>query len=112
MPGDVDPGLLVELLRDRDRDGLDRLLNQESGLAGACGAPRTCARSRSAPLGGDEDCRLAIAVYAHRVRKYLGAYTATMGGVDAIAFTGGVGEGSALVRHRCLQRLYFFRRGA
>ena len=54
---------------------------------------------------GDEHCRLAIGLYTHRIRKYLGAYAAVMGGVDAVAFTGGVGEHSALVRHRCLQRL-------
>jgi acetate kinase len=104
--GDVDPGLLVELLRDRDREGLDRLLNQESGLLGLAGTQDMREIEERAAIG-DEDCRLAIAVYAHRVRKYLGAYAATMGGVDAIAFTGGVGEGSALARHRCLQRLEF-----
>jgi len=56
---------------------------------------------------GDESCRLAIGLYTHRIRKYIGAYAAVMGGVDALAFTGGVGEHSALVRHRCLQRLEF-----
>src|SRR5204863_2615004 len=55
----------------------------------------------------DEECRLAIGLYTHRIRKYLGAYATVMGGVDAIVFTGGVGEHSALVRHRCLQRLDF-----
>ena len=104
--GDVDPGLLVELLRDRDRAGLERLLNQESGLVGLAGT-QDMRDIEERAARGDEDCRLAIAVYAHRVRKYIGAYAATMGGVDAIAFTGGVGEGSALVRHRCLQRLEF-----
>ena len=104
--GDVDPGLLVELLRDRDRAGLERLLNQESGLVGLTGT-QDMRDIEERAARGDEDCRLAIAVYAHRVRKYIGAYAATMGGVDAIAFTGGVGEGSALVRHRCLQRLEF-----
>ena len=104
--GDVDPGLLVELLRDRDRAGLDRLLNQESGLVGLAGT-QDMRDIEERAAAGDEDCRLAVAVYAHRVRKYIGAYAATMGGVDAIAFTGGVGENSALVRHRCLQRLEF-----
>jgi acetate kinase len=104
--GDVDPGLLVELLRDRDRAGLDRLLNQESGLVGLTGT-QDMRDIEERAARGDEDCRLAIAVYAHRARKYIGAYAATMGGVDAIAFTGGVGENSALVRHRCLQRLEF-----
>ena len=104
--GDVDPGLLIELLRDRDRAGLERLLNQESGLVGLTGT-QDMRDIEERAARGDEDCRLAIAVYAHRIRKYIGAYAATMGGVDAIAFTGGVGENSALVRHRCLQRLEF-----
>jgi acetate kinase len=104
--GDIDPGLLIEVLRDRDRAGLERLLNQESGLVGLTGT-QDMRDIEERAARGDEDCRLAIAVYAHRVRKYIGAYAATMGGVDAIAFTGGVGENSALVRHRCLQRLEF-----
>jgi acetate kinase len=56
---------------------------------------------------GDEECILALAIYAYRVRKYVGAYAAVMGGVDAIAFTGGVGENSARIRETCLQRLEF-----
>ena len=104
--GDVDPGLLIEVLRDRDRAGLERLLNQESGLVGLTGT-QDMRDIEERAARGDEDCRLAVAVYAHRIRKYIGAYAATMGGVDAIAFTGGVGENSALVRHRCLQRLEF-----
>ena len=56
---------------------------------------------------GDERLPARHRLYAHRIRKYIGAYAAIMGGVDAIAFTGGVGEHSALVRHRCLQRLGF-----
>jgi acetate kinase len=56
---------------------------------------------------GDEDCRRALALYTYRVRKYIGAYAAVMGGVDAIAFTGGVGENSATIRQACLERLEF-----
>src|SRR6187402_3700012 len=56
---------------------------------------------------GDKDCSLAIAMYVHRVRKYVGAYAVAMGGVDVIAFTAGVGEHSALIRRRCSERLEF-----
>jgi len=56
---------------------------------------------------GDERCRLALHVFTHRLRRYIGAYAAVMGGVDAIVFTGGIGENSALIRHRTLQRLDF-----
>ena len=53
---------------------------------------------------GDETCRRAIQVFTHRARKYIGAYTAAMGGVDVIVFTGGIGENSALIRHQIAQR--------
>ena len=56
---------------------------------------------------GNEDCRLAIHTFTHRLRKYIGAYAAVMGGVDVIVFAGGIGENSAMVRHRASQRLDF-----
>jgi acetate kinase len=85
---------------------LDELLNQRSGLKGLTGSNdmREIEQRASA---GDEDCRRAITLYAYRVRKYIGAYAAAMGGVDAIAFTAGVGEHSASIRSRCLERLGF-----
>jgi len=61
----------------------------------------------AAAADGHDGARLAINVFAHRARKYIGAYAATMGGVDAIAFTGGIGENSASMRARILQRLEF-----
>jgi acetate kinase len=106
--GDVDPGVLLQLSRsaDLDADELDDLLNKRSGLKGLTGTNdmREIEQRASA---GDHDCGLAIAMYVHRVRKYIGAYTVAMGGVDVIAFTGGVGEHSALIRRRCLERLEF-----
>jgi acetate kinase len=104
--GDLDPGALLELMRDHDRPALEDLLTRRSGLAGMTGTNDMRDIERGASEG-NEDCRLALNVYAHRIRKYIGAYAATMGGVDAIAFTGGIGENSALIRHRCLQRLDF-----
>ncbi len=105
--GDIDPGVLLELMRhDMDADALDTLLNRRSGLSGLTGTNDMRAIEKRA-AEGDEACRLAITLYSHRVRKYIGSYAAVMGGVDAIAFTGGIGENSALVRHRCTQRLEF-----
>lgn len=103
--GDLDPGIAIELLRDRvaDADELDTLLNQQSGLLGMTGTnDMSVIQQRAAE--GDEPCRRAIQVFTHRARKYIGAYTAAMGGVDAIVFTGGIGENSALIRHRIVQR--------
>jgi acetate kinase len=104
--GDLDPGIVSELARELGTDGLDALLNKNAGLQGLSGTSDLREIERRA-ADGDEDCRLAISLYSHRIRKYLGAYATVMGGIDAIAFTGGVGERSALVRHRCLQRLGF-----
>jgi acetate kinase len=106
--GDLDPGVMLELMRSDQYDArtIDALLNKQSGLKGLTGTSDMREIEQRA-AGGDEGCRLAITLYAHRVRKYLGAYAAVMGGVDVIAFTGGIGENSALIRHRCTQRLEF-----
>src|SRR5688500_17598499 len=102
--GDLDPGILVELQRTYDHGALETLLSRQSGLLGLTGTNDMRSIEQRA-AEGDEECRLALSVYAHRIRKYIGAYAATMGGVDAIAFTGGVGENSAGTRQRCSQRL-------
>lgn len=106
--GDLDPGIILELLGSggMDRRQLDELLNRRSGLLGLAGTNDMREVERRA-AEGDEGCRLAIELYSHRIRKYIGAYAAIMGGVEVIAFTAGVGENSALVRHRSLQRLEF-----
>jgi len=106
--GDLDPGVLLHLWRSGEYDlpRLDALLNRESGLSGLTGTNDVRAIETRA-AAGDEAARLALTLFAHRVRKYIGAYAAVMGGVDAIAFTGGIGEHSALVRSRVLQRLDF-----
>ena len=105
--GDLDPGIVLALMRSGlSVDAVDSLLNHEAGLVGLTGTPDMRAVETRA-AAGDDDCRLALVLYAHRARKYIGAYAAVMGGVDAIVFTGGVGEGSAGVRHRIAQRLEF-----
>jgi len=106
--GDLDPGILVELVQSGSFGGeqLDGLLNKESGLTGLTGTNDVREIERRA-AEGDADCRRALALYAYRVRKYIGAYAAVLGGVDVIAFTGGVGENSAEIRRACVQRLEF-----
>jgi acetate kinase len=106
--GDVDPGVLLHLLHSKaiDAEALDDVLNTKSGMQGLTGTHDMREIDRRA-AAGDEGCRVAISIYAHRVRKYIGAYAAVMGGADAIAFTGGVGENSAAIRRACLERLEF-----
>lgn len=96
--GDVDPGVLLHLLRSGyDQAHLDHLLNKASGLLGLCGESdlREVHRLIAA---GDERARLALDVYVRRIKKYLGAYVAVLGGLDVLTFTAGVGEHDATVR--------------
>ncbi|RZI91839.1 MAG: acetate kinase [Microbacterium sp.] len=106
--GDVDPSVLITLARREEMTPgqLDRLLNKQSGLLGLAGVSdmRDLEERREA---GDENARLAFDVYIHRVRAYLGAYIAQLGGVDVISFTAGVGENSASVRAAALETLVF-----
>jgi acetate kinase len=107
--GDVDAGLILDLARKEGLsiEGLEALLNQKSGLLGMSGSSDM--RDIEARAGeGDKGCQQALQAFAHRLRKYIGAYAAVMGGVDAIVFTGGIGENSAEVRHRAAQRLDLF----
>ena len=106
--GDIDPGILLHLMRSGgyDLDAVERLVNSESGLKSLTGT-QDMREIEARATDGDEACRLAISLYAHRVRKYVGAYAVVMGGVDVIAFTGGIGEHSAMIRHRVAQRLEF-----
>lgn len=103
--GDLDPGALLHLLRTGlEVDELDRLLNKRSGLLGLTG--RSDMRDVvQAADDGDEDARLAIDVWAHRIRHYVGAYLAQLGGLDALVFTAGIGENSPVMRARALAGL-------
>ncbi len=106
--GDIDPGVVLLLLRSGfDAAAVDTLLNEQSGLAGLSGVGMDLRDIEKRAAAGDDRCRLAIAVFAHRVKKYIGAYAATMGGLDAVVLTGGIGENAASMRRRILQRLDF-----
>ncbi|HSE54431.1 MAG TPA: acetate kinase, partial [Nocardioidaceae bacterium] len=104
--GDVDPALHAHLHRTCgwSLEEIDRVLNRESGLKGLAGENdfRELERMMAA---GDEAARLAFEVYCYRIRKYVGAYTAVLGRVDAIAFTAGVGQHSPEVREASLRGL-------
>ena len=107
--GDIDPGAIIQLMRaeNYDADQLDRLLNKESGLKGLSGFGNDMRDIEAAAAEGDKRCQQTLQVFCHRLRKYIGGYAAVMGGVDVIAFTGGIGENSSVIRHRATQRLDF-----
>lgn len=106
--GDVDPGAFGYLHRELGLDipAIEAALYSESGLLGLTGASdMRDVEARAA--AGDAEAQLAIDIYAYRARKYVGAYAAAMGGVDALVFTGGVGENSAPMRRRICDGLRF-----
>jgi len=105
--GDLDPGAVLQLVRELGVDETDRLLNRESGLAGLSGLGNDLRDIEEQAATGNDRARLAITVYAHAVRRYIGAYAAAMGGVDGVVLTGGIGENSAQMRRRILQQLDF-----
>jgi acetate kinase len=104
--GSVDPGILIYLLRHKglDADALDKALNSESGLLGISGFSSDMRRVLS-ELPRNSDAQLAVDVYVHRIVKTIGAMAASLGGLDALVFTAGVGEGSAEIRKRVCQKL-------
>ncbi len=107
--GDIDAGAVLSLLRSGDFSvaDIDDLLNRKSGLLGLSGIGNDLRQIEDRAEQGDDRARAAINIFAHRARKYIGAYAAVMGGVDAVVFTGGIGENSATMRRRILQRLEF-----
>ncbi|MEM8994079.1 MAG: acetate/propionate family kinase [Acidobacteriota bacterium] len=105
--GDLDPGAVLALVRELGVDETDRVLNRESGLAGLSGLGNDLRDIEAKAAEGNDRARLAITVYAHAVRRYIGAYAAVLGGLDAVVLTGGIGENSVAMRRRILQQLEF-----
>ena len=108
--GDIDPAILEFIAKKENKDifELVKVLNKESGVYGVSGGLSSDFRDlESAAEEGNEKAQLARDVFTYNVAKYVGAYTAAMNGVDAIAFTAGVGENDGLVRADVMKRLGF-----
>ena len=103
--GDIDPTVVFHLARRRgmEIEQIERLLNQESGLLGLSGRSKDMRSIEEAAIEGDKRAQLALEVFTYRVRKYIGAYMAVLGRIDAMVFTGGIGENSPATRRRILQ---------
>jgi acetate kinase len=97
--GDIDPSVIFHLFDQGDftPQKVNNLLNKESGLLGVAGFNDMRDVHKSAAAGNDE-AKLALQLYAYRVKKYIGAYAAVLNGVDAVIFTGGAGENDKLMR--------------
>lgn len=104
--GDIDPAVTFHLKRvaGMSADEIDELLNKKSGLLGLCG-DNDMREIRRRIDEGDERAALAFDIYIHRLKKYIGAYYAVLGRVDAVVFTAGVGENAAPVREAAVAGL-------
>ncbi|MFI2488106.1 acetate/propionate family kinase [Promicromonospora kroppenstedtii] len=105
--GDIDPGVVFHLMRGgMSGEDVDTLLNKQSGVLGLSGVS-DMRELRRLVADGDADARLARDVYLHRLRKYVGAYAAVLGGIDVLTFTAGVGENDHTVRSGVVRELKF-----
>jgi acetate kinase len=105
--GDLDAGVFAYLEREEGLTGaqIDELLNKKSGLLGLSGISSDMREVEQAAEAGDPRALIALKAFCYRIRKYIGAYLAAMGGLDVLIFTGGIGQGSDGVRSLALQGL-------
>jgi acetate kinase len=100
-PGDLDPGLVLYLLRQMEGDrvtALEKMLNHDAGMVALSGLPNDMKTVREAAAGGDARALLAVEIFTRSVKKAIGGFVALMGGVDAVVFAGGIGEHDARSR--------------
>ena len=107
--GDIDAGALTLIMEKEEIDysSLNTLLNKHSGVLGISGISSDMREIESAAAEGDERAILALKMYDYRVKKYIGAYAAAMGGVDILIFTGGIGENGSETRENICKDLEF-----
>ncbi len=107
--GDMDPAIVTFLMEKLDLDtaGINTYMNKKSGMLGISGVSSDFRDLGDAAQKGNERAELALKTFAYKVKKYIGAYAAALGGVDAIVFTAGVGENDKGVRARILEGLEY-----
>ncbi len=105
--GDIDPAIIFYLSRNLNLsiDELDIILNKKSGLKGICGI-NDMREVETKAKEGDEKAKLALEIFCYRIKKYIGAYSVAIGRVDALVFTGGIGEHSSTVREKVCSELF------
>ena len=107
--GDVDASVVLAIMKSEglDPDQMQTLLNKKSGLLGISGISSDMREVETAAQAGNERARLALEMYSYRIKKYIGAYAAAMGGLDTIVFTAGVGEHQWDIRYNATTDLEF-----
>lgn len=105
--GDVDPSVMEFICKKENMDinGIMEVLNKKSGVQGLSGVSSDFRDLQAGAASGNDRCEMAVDVFCYRVLKYIGAYVAAMNGVDAIAFTAGLGENDDVVRRKIVSRL-------
>jgi acetate kinase len=108
--GDIDPAIIFHLARVQGRsfDEIDRLLNKKSGLLGLSGSSNDVRELLRLTEKKDGRCRVALDVFCYRLKKYIGAYCAVLGSVDAVIFTAGIGENAPHIRSQACSDLKGF----
>lgn len=104
--GQIDPGVLIHLMREKrmDADALERLLGKESGLLGVSGISSDM---RDLLGSAAPEAEAAVALFVHMIQRHIGALTASLGGLDALIFTAGIGERSPVIRSRVMAGLHW-----
>ena len=105
--GDMDPALPLFLMENLNMSlkDVNALLNKKSGILGISGKCNDMRELHDLIAAGDQDSKLALDMYCYRLKKYIGSYIAAMGGLDALVFTGGIGENDEFVREYCTDGL-------
>lgn len=105
--GDIDPAILLYVMGKEELGAaeLNALLNKHSGLIGVSGLSNDMRKLLEAEAAGNERAKLAVDVFCYRLRRYIGAYVGVLGGLDALVFTGGIGENAPAVRARSVEGL-------
>ena len=107
--GDLDPAILpyIQKKTGATAEDIDNLINKKSGLLGVSGVSGDMRDVEQAAKDSNKRAQLALSIFWYRIRKYIGAYMAAIGGLDALVFTGGIGENSAVTRSKICEPLAF-----
>jgi len=107
--GTIDPAVIKYLMEKENMSikEIDTFLNKKSGMLGVSGVSSDFRDIEAAADAGNERCKLAIEIFSYRVKKYIGEYSAAMGGLDAVVFTAGIGENTAIVRAKSVEGLEY-----
>lgn len=107
--GAIDPSVVLYLMKNEGLtpDEMNNLLNKESGFLGVSGLTSDSRDLVHAASQGDDRCQIAIDIFRYQIKKYIGSYAAAMGGLDAVVFTGGIGENSFDLRREVCENMEF-----